>query len=335
MLEHIPPFPFSVVTETCEHFGITRQAASRYMRKLIAEGKVLASGNTRNRRYTLKKTPINRWEFELDGLSEDKVWRENIEPLTRNYPQNVRDIWEYGFTEMVNNAIDHSEGTKVTIDVYETPISLDIYIIDNGVGIFKKIKESCDLDDERHAVLELAKGKFTTDPDNHSGEGIFFTSRCFDCFDIHSGNVFFDHDERINDEHWVMERENVMPGTVVSLELSTNSTNDIEAIFSKYATAKDDHDFNKTVVPVSLLRHGKENLVSRSQAKRLMKRVDRFKTVILNFKDVPTVGQAFADEVFRVFAIKHPEVKVVPSGANPSVMKMIRRAKAALKEMQE
>jgi len=335
ILTHIPPCPFTVISKTCEHFGITRQAASRYMRKLIAEDKVLAQGNTRNKQYALKKKPVNRWELDLNGLDESQVWRDKIEPLTRDYPTNVHDIWEYGFTEMLNNAIDHSDGSKVIIDVYKGPISLDIHIIDDGVGIFRKIKESCGLDDERHAVLELAKGKFTTDPANHSGEGIFFTSRCFDCFDINSGNVFFDHHERINDEHWVMENENIMPGTIVSLELAANSDKNLEAIFSKYATAKDDYDFNKTVVPVSLLRHGKENLVSRSQAKRLMKRVERFKTVILNFKDVPTIGQAFADEVFRVFTLKHPEVKVVPVNTNPSVMRMVRRAKARLKEMSE
>lgn len=50
------------------------------------------------------------------------------------------------------------------------------------------------LDDERHAVLELAKGKFTTDPDNHTGEGIFFSSRIFDEFAVLSGDVYYAHD---------------------------------------------------------------------------------------------------------------------------------------------
>ena len=57
------------------------------------------------------------------------------------------------------------------------------------MGIFKKIQKALDLLDERHAILELAKGKLTTDPKHHTGEGIFFTSRMFDEFTILSGGV--------------------------------------------------------------------------------------------------------------------------------------------------
>ena len=38
--------------------------------------------------------------------------------------------------------------------------------------------------DKRQALFELSKGKFTTDPSRHSGEGVFFTSRMFDDFEI-------------------------------------------------------------------------------------------------------------------------------------------------------
>ena len=34
-------------------------------------------------------------------------------------------------------------------------------------------------------------GKLTTDPHRHTGEGIFFTSRAFDCFEIRSGELRF------------------------------------------------------------------------------------------------------------------------------------------------
>ena len=68
-----------------------------------------------------------------------------------------------------------------------------MYLHDNGVGIFKKIQTELRLLDERHAILELAKGKLTTDPKRHTGEGIFFSSRMFDQFDILSGGIFFTH----------------------------------------------------------------------------------------------------------------------------------------------
>ena len=55
----------------------------------------------------------------------------------------------------------------------------------------------------------------------------------------------------------------------------------------------DDYSFAKTVVPVRLAKIGDENLVSRSQAKRLLQRVDRFRCVVLDFDQVGSIGQAF------------------------------------------
>lgn len=84
---------------------------------------------------------------------------------------------------------------------------------------------------------------------------------------------------------------------------------------------KEDYGFNKAVVPVRMLKHGLEQLISRSQAKRLLARFERFKVVILDFKGVDTIGQAFADEIFRVFSSEHPDVKLVPVNATSEVKK--------------
>jgi hypothetical protein len=45
-------------------------------------------------------------------------------------------------------------------------------------------------------------------------------------------------------------------------------------------------------------------------------RVELFKTVIFDFDGVPTIGQAFADEIFRVFANAHPQIMLVTARAN-------------------
>ncbi|HSI24132.1 MAG TPA: STAS-like domain-containing protein, partial [Methylotenera sp.] len=55
--------------------------------------------------------------------------------------------------------------------------------------------------------------------------------------------------------------------------------------------------------------------------------IDRFKIVILDFKGVESIGQAFADEIFRVFANQHPEISLVEDNANQEVKKMISRAR--------
>jgi DNA-binding transcriptional ArsR family regulator len=330
LLRQIPSHPFDAIIVTAKHFGLSRQAISRHMRALIEDGSVNAEGHTKSRRYTLTLKTVSEWRAPLLGLKEDFVWRERVLPLFTNHPDNIKDIWEYGFTEMLNNAIDHSGGQEVSIEIMSSPISHIIMIADDGIGIFRKIKNACSLDDERHAVLELAKGKFTTDPENHTGEGIFFTSRCFDLFNIFSGVVYFNHDERINDEHWIFETERPSKGTTVILELTNDSDRQLEDIFEQFASEDGDYAFNKTVVPVNLLRHGKENIVSRSQAKRLMARVEIFKTVVLDFHEIDKVGQAFADEIFRVFVNRHPHVNIVPVRANINVKRMIRRARAVV-----
>jgi anti-sigma regulatory factor (Ser/Thr protein kinase) len=239
-------------------------------------------------------------------------------------PENVLSIWHYGFTEMLNNVVDHSGANLVKVTVVKTAASTTITIYDDGIGIFKKIQAALNLLDERHSVLELAKGKFTTDPANHSGEGIFFSSRMFDEFDILSGEVYFSH-EFDKKEDWILQRSTPRDGTLVTMKLHNHTARTTKKVFDKF-TSDEDYGFNKTVVPVKLLKYGDDNLVSRSQAKRLLARFDRFKIVMLDFAGVSSIGQAFADEVFRVFRSKHPEVELLPINASAEVKRMISRA---------
>ena len=102
-------------------------------------------------------------------------------------------------------------------------------------------------------------------------------------------------------------------------------------LFDKYA-ADGSAGFDKTIVPVSLAEFGQESLISRSQAKRVLVRIDRFKEAIFDFEDVSTVGQAFADEIFRVFAIAHPSVNLRVANANSDVKRMIELALIGLRE---
>ena len=82
---------------------------------------------------------------------------------------------------------------------------------------------------------------------------------------------------------------------------------------------------SKTRTVVRLFAIGTE-FVSRSQAKRLVHGLDKFREVVLDFKGVDIVGQGFADEVFRVWARKHPKVKLVPTDMNDAVAFMVERA---------
>jgi len=312
-----------------EKFKISRQAVNKHLQKLRAEHALTEAGKTRNRTYKL--SPLVEWrkEYQISpGLAEDAVWSNDVAPIIGEMPENVVDIWRYGFTEMFNNAIDHSGGTSITVYITKTAATTEMLIDDDGIGIFKKIQTALNLLDERHSVLELAKGKLTTDPEKHSGEGIFFTSRMVDSFDILSGGVFFTH-EFGDSEDWILEREKVADGTTVWMKLDNHTARTERKIFDRYASG-DDYGFNKTIVPVKLAQYGSDKLVSRSQAKRVLARVELFKTVIFNFEGVETIGQAFADEIFRVFSLQHPEIEIHSSNANSAVKRMIARAKSGL-----
>jgi len=326
ILKNIQKHPQDVISVTSKEFEISKQAVNRYIRQLEKEKLISSDGYTRNKQYSLLLLYKNSFKFELKNLQEHLVWQNNIASLLKNMPENVQDIWHYGCTEMINNAIDHSEGKQLSLYIELNAVNTKIWIDDNGIGIFKKIKNACKLEDERHAILELAKGKLTTDPDNHTGQGIFFSSRMFDQYMIFSGDVSFSHDFE-NDKDWIFERERPNVGTQVFMQLSNDSERTEKEIFDKFSSADDDFGFTKTVVPVRLGKHDAEKLISRSQAKRLMVRVDRFKIVILDFKGIESVGQAFADEIFRVFATQHKNIEILHVHANKNIQNMINRTK--------
>src|SRR3990170_5538715 len=331
ILDNIEKHHNEISRLTAEKFAITRQAVNKHLHRLIKEKALTESGKTRNRSYKL--APLLHWEriYERSaGLAEDAVWRNDILSILGQMPDNVIDIWHYGFTEMFNNAIDHSAGERIGVEIRKTAATTEMLIYDDGVGIFRKIREALNLMDDRHAILELSKGKLTTDPARHTGEGIFFSSRMFDGFRILSGNVFFSH-THAEDEDWILENQKFQTGTGVFMKLKNNTVRTAKKIFDEF-TSGDEYGFTKTVVPVKLAQYGDEKLISRSQAKRLMARVDRFKVVILDFDNVEVIGHAFADEVFRVFARQHPRIEIIPIRANKNVKQMIQRAISASEE---
>lgn len=330
ILESVENNRSDVVSKTMNEFNITRQAVYQHIARLVRQGALIHSGYG-----TYELQPQEEWKEIVsvaENSQEDVVWRTMIAPRIGRLPDNALSIWHYGFTEMFNNVIDHSESPTATIVVKKTARTTEAVVWDHGVGIFNKIKNSLGLLDERHAVLELAKGKLTTDPASHTGEGIFFSSRMFDRFSIMSGEVFLTHTYG-DEEDWVLQTTDYCEGTWISMKLKNNTSRTTNEIFGQF-TSGDDFGFTKTVVPVRLAQYGEERLVSRSQAKRLLERVDRFKTVLFDFNEVEAIGQAFADEVFRVFVNRHPDMIILPINANDTVMGMINRAKSGMSEQQ-
>ncbi len=328
ILRSVEDFPGSIARKAAEEFGLSRTAVNRYLRRLIDEGLLVATGKTNARRYELRN--LVDIAFRLDGItassSEDTVWRFRILPHIRDVPKNVVNICQYGFTEILNNVIDHSVSDDALISFEQNYRRISIRIIDSGVGIFEKIQKDFNLPDPRSALLELSKGKLTSDKARHTGEGIFFTSRMFDVFQIGSGNLFYTR-SRADDDEWLIETGDILDprrGTAVHMEISTDAGWTTREIFAQY---EGDHmRFRKTHVPIKLGNYPGEQLVSRSQAKRILTRFEEFSEVRLDFHGVEEIGQAFADEIFRVFRNAHPNITIVAARAEPSVQETIDRA---------
>jgi anti-sigma regulatory factor (Ser/Thr protein kinase) len=325
LLNAIKAGDIDYLTHTIEIFGVTRQAVHRNLSALVDLGFLSASGSTKGRQYSLGKVRSHSKVMQLNGLQESNVYIREFGFVFSDLPKDIDEICYYGFTEMLNNAIDHSDGSEVEVTVDRDFENLRILISDNGEGIFIRIARIIGINDPRESILELSKGKLTTDPENHLGQGIFFTSRAFDKFKIYSGNLVFSHDDSPFD--FLFHSKNEHSGTTVVMEIALNSNKILKEIFDEFTGTEDeDFTFNKTVVPVKLALYEGKQLVSRSQAKRILNRVEKFKTVILDFQDVDYIGQGFADEMFRVFAIRNPQIKLIPVNHSEDIKKSIQAA---------
>jgi anti-sigma regulatory factor (Ser/Thr protein kinase) len=311
-----------VGTRLATALGVSRQVAHGYLQRLVGEGLIEGAGSTRARVYALRTLAETERVFPIARLEEDVVWRDVLAPLIADLGEEVRDIWHYGVTEMLNNAIDHSGGSQVRVGMRRNALETSAVIADDGVGIFLKIQQALGLHDARESILELAKGKLTTAPERHSGEGIFFTSRVMDAFELLSGRLRFSHEVSARDT--IVDTGSETAGTEVVMRLANDSTRNMQAVFDEFADPAE-YSFDKTVVPLRLAQYEGEKLVSRSQAKRVAHRFERFKQVVLDFEGISQIGQAFADELFRVFPLDHPNVRLTPINTVEPVAQMIRR----------
>ncbi len=330
ILRQVAANPGTIASLAAAKFGITRAAVAGYLRRLVAEGLLLSEGKTRARTYARK--PIAQIGFKVKlshDMAEDAVWRIRVAPHLTGVTRNVLDICQYGFTEILNNCGDHSEGKSARIEVTRYFDEINILIADDGVGIFNKIRRDFNLLDPRHALLELSKGRLTSDAKRHAGEGIFFSSRMFNSFSILSGGLFYVRTMMFGSD-WLIEtgdEAKTTDGTWVRMVISTAAEWTTREVFDKFQTPGA-ISFRKTHVPVKLGRYPGEQLVSRSQAKRILARFSEFSEVMLDFEGIDQIGQAFADEIFRVFPLQHPDVSVVSLNESPDVRRMIEHVRA-------
>ena len=235
----------------------------------------------------------------------------------------VETLFQYVFTEMLNNAIDHSESSKARVSAIVEPGSVKAEVSDNGIGIFSSIAQKLGFPDEHDALLQLVKGKTTTMPEAHSGEGIFFSSKAANTLVIRSHQIQVEWSKRLKDVF--VSNRRFVKGTHVQIELRRDTRTKLEDIFNEFAPQEFDYEFSKSRVHVKLL--GVE-YISRSEARRLLVNLEKFKLVELDFINVESVGQGFTDEVFRVFSNNNPRIVINTVNTSPAVEAMIRHARS-------
>ena len=302
---------------TSQRFGISLPAVYKHIDRLVLENLV----TKKDGRYIIQSKQYKHAYKINNALSEDAVWEKDIKKHFAGVPENIKSIWVYGFMEIFNNAIEHSDGEKIRVVISENKKFTAISIADDGIGIFNNIKEKYNLTDEKDALLELAKGKRTTDSTRHSGQGIFFTSKVFDDFIIISNGITFTSKAEKRSQVYTDRNKY---STFVYMSLKNSSRKKLKVVFDKYST-EIPGDFDKTIVPIRLANSS--DLVSRSQARRVLSGLELFKEVILDFKDVEYIGQAFADEIFRVFPNMNPNTAISAQNTNSEVQNMINRAR--------
>ena len=321
------------IKKTAENFEISETSVRRYIKDCLDKG--IVAGEAERKTGLLLTTVSEQWNMVNAGmLEEDELYWTYISPFLGELSGNVQDIWYYAFTEIMNNAIDHSGGDQIRFGIQKDALYTEISITDNGVGIFRNIqdyfrkKSGISLNSEQ-AAMELYKGRMTTDPARHSGEGIFFVSKMLSEFAVWSDNTVYsyrcDDRDRFVQSHLISyytKMEGI--GTMAVMKLENDSKRTSREVFDTFAPLEE--GFVKTLIPMKEMCPLGDP-VARSQARRILRRLDEFREIIFDFRDIDFMGQGFADEVFRVFQNQHPDIMLNVINANETVLGMIRHVK--------
>ena len=181
--------------------GISRQAAHKRLSLMVARKELVRIGSTRGAYYEKYSQKKENWaqraanaislRLKNSKLEEHLV----LERLEKDYPrlqsltESARHIFNYAFTEMLNNAIEHSRSKWINVKVYIERPMICFEVIDQGIGVYNNLMKKYKARTELEAIQELLKGKRTTAPKKHSGEGIFLRKRYRTCSSSTAGKA--------------------------------------------------------------------------------------------------------------------------------------------------
>jgi DNA-binding transcriptional ArsR family regulator len=338
-----PGRPLSAA-EIARRLKVTRPTVSRHLTAMIKDGRVVKEGEGKRVRFrngfagmavSADEVPTDRKaigtpppsslsfvrRYPRAVISEDRVWQEllGLHPVLARLSAPARELFEYAFKEMLNNAIEHSQGGEVEVcfsQASDDTLSFEIH--DDGVGLFQSLRKALRLGSVEEAVKKLSQSRLPPLPDGRVAAGLFFSSRGARRFEVES-----------NGFRWMVDNQagstaaaSAAPrkGTRVRFQGELQPRRTLADLFARYSEHTIVH---KTRVVVTL----GTSFISRKEAQRLLAPLERFHTVVLDFKDVKEIGQGFADEVFRVWPSSHPHVTLEPINMSPVVSLMIDHAR--------
>ena len=324
------------VADVVKLTGFSRVYIHRHFRELRDDGKIALIGRSNQAHYILHNSEI--WDAKkpvrvhrmlrnrdlTEDIVLDQIKSESM--IFSDLPSNIDSITAYAFTEMLNNAIEHSQTDLIDIVFERTGERVWFDISDKGIGIFNNIQQKKGLKTDLEAIQDLIKGKETTAPAFHSGEGIFFTSKLGDRLTIKSSQKSLVFDNIISDI-FIKDLGRPVKGTKVFFSINLDSRKSISDVFDQYTG--ESFEFSKTEVKVKLFQEDVE-YISRSQARRILTGLEKFKSVELDFAGIKTIGQGFADEVFRVWQSQHPDIKIIPKNMLQNVQFMVKHVVPSL-----
>lgn len=304
----------------------SRTYTAHLLTELTAEGNVIKTRHGKEILYSVKTSIFDK-TLSLKDLHEDEVWDQIRK--TPGFIESLSDQAEtalhFAFTEMLNNAIDHSKSGTVSILLDTNKTSVFFTIRDYGIGAFNSLMSKKSYPDTISTIQELIKGKNTSDPIHHSGEGIFWTSKIADHFELKSYKYSLIVDNTISD-YTIKQLDEPLLGTEVYFEIEKNTQKSIRDLFHEYSFNHDTLTLDTTTIPIKLYDLG-EAWISRSQAKKVLSGLEKYKKIIFDFNGIDLIGQGFADEIFRVWQNSHPDTILEPINMNDTVAILVNDAR--------
>jgi len=313
--------PLGLAAHLAQRLGVSRSTAQKTLQRLVAAQWLQREGTRQRPHYRpgLLRQVVRR--YPLQGLDEHSSWLRDFAPQLA-LPAGVARLAQHAFSELVNNAVDHSGGSCVTVSMRQTAAHVQLLVSDDGCGLFERIGQCFDIHEPALAMLELSKGKLTSQPERHSGRGLFFTSRIADVLDLHANQTAFQH--RSWQRHrWQPGRPAARQGTSVFVAIALDSTCELDAVLREHSLDGAGYAFERTRVPLQLATAPQAGLESRAQAKRVAARLPQFRRAEVDFGGITTLGHGFADELFRVFARANPGVELVPLNMTPQLSALV------------